>query len=923
MSDEDNNNFKPAEETESEPVEAQTLLPTDQELDAAHEMEGADDPEFEDEDDDEEEESGEETMTGFDASESKVVQQDMEELEQQQQQQQQEQPAPQPQQPQVHVMTTTEKAAMEHAQRMRTYRQAATPDVSLATLQQFWFNFFNDFTLSKKATSHPKPEAFYKTAIREMPSLGRQTLTIDYNHVRQYVEQKEAAKPEDRTARTLLNSILTRFPDSRTAAQMALLDMMKMVVPDYVEVVRKGVTFGVKNIPITIEIPDINHEYIGKPIHITGMCVSVDKPLLYMSKIIYRCSDGHPNVVYSKGTEHQPLKACTYEKCKSTSLNIDEAASTRDSFQLIRLQQRMDMVKPGTIPETIECVIFGKDRMNVINGGDYADVSGIVMSRSVEKKSFNSLAEFYIEVTSIDSKSDEFLFDNPIIAAAVEDAVHANTEEEDIKMLYRSIAPSIHGHEALKELCLMFLAGSDSLYSDGSRHRGEGQLFIVGDPATAKTKIGKATARLFGRGVIGSGRGATEKGLTVGVDHDKRTGAKRMDIGTYPMASSKTMGIGGCVFLDEMDKADKEIIKILSTLMDDEQTLDRNATSTHINMQINCASIHCANPINKENDGKYDRSKTIIENTGLPKWLLTRYDAVVVVVDEPDAATDEAKARHWLAAHVNSKPDNAVDDDSPTFTAHEDLQIRIRDETYWRSIYMRYWAKHVRTKYHPKLKEKTEAAELLIRFYLKMRGGANLSGSRTSMRDMPTLVRMAEMSARMCHRNEVFPRDAKRAIRVFEFAMASSGFNPITGQMKTIEVQSDKEIAAKQQSGKNTLLQSIVQAIESVTNRKCQACNGLGRRVVSTDPTFGNIEEPCMFCVGGHVQSSTFYANEVVTLLKGKVPAEEIRNTLHNLNDAKVPVLLYSNGPQGEMYSKVPQMWTQFKHRFLPMDQLG
>ncbi len=113
--------------------------------------------------------------------------------------------------------------------------------------------------------------------------------------------------------------------------------------------------------------------------------------------------------------------------------------------------------------------------------------------------------------------------------------------------LIRSIAPAILGHDAVKEAILLLLVGGpQTVLPDGTKLRGDINVFVVGDPGVAKSEMLKFAAQVAPRGMFASGKGSTAAGLSAAVIREKNT--FMLEAGVVVLADQ------GIACIDEFDK---------------------------------------------------------------------------------------------------------------------------------------------------------------------------------------------------------------------------------------------------------------------------------------------------------------------------------------------------------------------------------
>jgi replicative DNA helicase Mcm len=227
-------------------------------------------------------------------------------------------------------------------------------------------------------------------------------------------------------------------------------------------------------------------------------------------------------------------------------------------------------------------------------------------------------------------------------------------EEKMIKSLSRSsdvyqklidsFAPHIQGQSLIKEAILLLIVGSNQrLLGDGSKIRGDINVFLVGDPGTAKSEMLKFCARIAPRGLYTSGRGSTAAGLTAAVVRDK-TGIMMLEAGAV------VLGDQGLVSIDEFDKMKPEDRSALHEVMEQQSaSIAKGGIVATLNARTSI--LAAANPMY----GKYDPFKNITENVNLPIPLLTRFDLIFVVRDIPTKERDESIARHIIQRNTKQE----------------------------------------------------------------------------------------------------------------------------------------------------------------------------------------------------------------------------------------------------------------------------
>lgn len=119
--------------------------------------------------------------------------------------------------------------------------------------------------------------------------------------------------------------------------------------------------------------------------------------------------------------------------------------------------------------------------------------------------------------------------------------------------LKESIAPSVFGHEEVKEaLVLQLFGGIRKERSDGTFGRGDLHMLLVGDPGVAKSVILKFISSIAPKGRYVSGKATTAAGITATIVRDEFLKGWSLEAGTMVLANK------GLCAIDELEDMAEE-----------------------------------------------------------------------------------------------------------------------------------------------------------------------------------------------------------------------------------------------------------------------------------------------------------------------------------------------------------------------------
>lgn len=669
------------------------------------------------------------------------------------------------------------------------------------------------------------------------------------------------------------------------------------------------------------EITEINHSDVGKLIYTENFVISISEQKDYTKRMAWICGEcGKMNYRDSIGFQLARLRKCMF--CDSDDIIPSNKDAITDTMQEIKIQQRFERMEAGIVPKAMYGYVIGKDMINLVTAGDIGAITAVVDIQRNPAPSENAIADYYLDILWVEKIPDDYLIeDDPELEEKVKTFIDPKDEDKGYESLVNSIAPSVMGHEIIKEALLLQLCGSDTAwFRDNSRHRGECNILLVGDAGTAKTKLAYYVHQLYARAVYVAGK-VTEAGMTASVDLAQKGGHAVLTAGAYLLASSEAGGIAIC---DEMEKTEIKAKDATAACLDDRQMVEIHKHTIHQSIQINCASLHIANPKTGE---AWNPELSIKENTGFENWYLTRF-CTWVVRDIVDKELDTAKAKHYLGQFGDTIRQNELKDTTlnelrrkQALTYLSNLDIKTVPE-------MRMFYKYSRKHFHPHLDPKSKASRKLEQFYISVRPmTGNTKGFRISMRNLGDLVRFSEASARAHFRNEVTEKDADVAIKLVSSSIASSGFNMFTGKYETVEdggkggkklegdapvgfftaeellhnktareIISDDlvKLANKRQNRFyreiSNKMKKVVKVIKLYALMKCRDCGGDGFR------REGGMHNVCYNCKGHGGFSQSFDLSELnYQLLNAGLTNNDIQDLVTHLIKKKVILPLFND----------------------------
>jgi replicative DNA helicase Mcm len=530
----------------------------------------------------------------------------------------------------------------------------------------------------------------------------------------------------------------------------------------------------IEELPRHFKTRELRSDHIGKLLAIDGLvrtATEVRPKIVSAAFQCQRCGFTFFKEQTGNKFEDQNLK-CMNQACdRGGPFKLMLAQSKFVDAQKIRVQESPEELRGGQQPQTLD-VELEDDLAGKIFPGDRVIVNGILKSyqRNNPQQGKSTYFDLVHKGISVEMKDQEFE-EIDITQEDEEMILEMSRDPEIYENIRKSIAPSIYGYEDVKEaLALQLVSGFEKNLPDGARIRGDIHILLVGDPGIAKSQLLRYMIKISPRGIYTSGKSSTSAGLTAtAVKDELGDGRWTIEAGALVLADK------GIAAIDEMDKMNNEDKSALHEAME-QQTISVAKAGVMATLKSRCSLLAAANP----KLGRFDKYEPIAPQINLTPALMSRFDLIFVLTDDPDTKRDTAIANHILKSNyagelVTQKawnPDISQDDIDNALTV---IMPAIEPEL------LRKYVAHARKNIFPTLTD--EAKEYFLKYYVGLRTQGQDSNKPVPVtaRQLEALIRLGEASARLRLSDKVTLADAQRVVKILEACLRKVGVDPETG----------------------------------------------------------------------------------------------------------------------------------------------
>lgn len=275
---------------------------------------------------------------------------------------------------------------------------------------------------------------------------------------------------------------------------------------------------------------------IGKMISLEGIVTRCGLARPKIARSVHWCpntgnfhSRTYNDAMASGSAEGAATQTAVFPKqdAEGNPLEMEFGLSTYQDYQRISIQEMPERAPAGQLPRSVD-VILEDDLVDKVKPGDRCQIVGYYRSLGNNSQTQSATFRTCIQanhIVQLSSKAGSGIAQITLTDTDIRHINKVSKKKNVFNLLSQSLAPSIYGHDHIKQaILLLLLGGMEKNLPNGTHIRGDVNILMVGDPSTAKSQLLRFVLNTAPLAIATTGRGSSGVGLTAAVTSDKETG---------------------------------------------------------------------------------------------------------------------------------------------------------------------------------------------------------------------------------------------------------------------------------------------------------------------------------------------------------------------------------------------------------------
>ena len=298
-------------------------------------------------------------------------------------------------------------------------------------------------------------------------------------------------------------------------------------------------------------LKNLRSKHIGKFVPIEGMIKRASQVKPEVESAVFECTNCGNE--YEKEQDSAQLKS-PYKCQNCGSKKFRPVEKKMVDTQVVTLEEnpesREGSEQPSSLSVRLEGDLVDPEFQKKVVPGNVVEVTGIVRDRPIKKSS--KKFDIYMEANNVEPLQQEFE-QLELEQDEIREIKELSDQDDIFDQITSSIAPSIYGHDKIKEaIALQLFGGVRKTREDGVKSRGDLHILLIGEPGTGKSQLLKFAGEMAPKGRYVVGKSSTGAGLTASVVKEESTGEFSLEAGAVVLAHK------GMAAIDEIDKMSSE-----------------------------------------------------------------------------------------------------------------------------------------------------------------------------------------------------------------------------------------------------------------------------------------------------------------------------------------------------------------------------